>query len=269
MRYIIDHDYHIHSQLSECSSHPEQTTENILKYAKKNNLKRICLTDHFWDENIKGVESSPYEWYKPQNFKHICKALPLPKDNSVEFLFGCECDFDKNFTLGISKEKFDEFDFVIIPTTHLHMSGFTLDENCTIEERAALWSIRFKKLLEHDLPWHKIGIAHLACSAITASTREDYIKALNAIPSDKMYELFTKTANLGAGIEINRADMQFTLNEADTVLRMFRIAKECGCKFYLGSDSHNPKDFNGAINSFERAIEHLGLTEDDKFYITK
>ena len=31
MRYIADHDLHIHTQLSLCSGHPEQTKENILK----------------------------------------------------------------------------------------------------------------------------------------------------------------------------------------------------------------------------------------------
>ena len=33
MKYIIDHDLHLHSQLSLCSGHPEQTTEAMLKYA--------------------------------------------------------------------------------------------------------------------------------------------------------------------------------------------------------------------------------------------
>lgn len=265
MRYVIDHDYHIHSKLSECSNHPEQTTENILKYAKRNNLKSICLTDHFWDEKVAGAS----EWYTPQNFGHICKALPLPKDNEVEFLFGCECEFDKYFNLSVSKERLDKFDFIIIPTTHLHMKGFTLNENCTIEDRAELWSVRFEKLLEYDLPWHKIGIAHLACDALASSTREEYIRLLNMIPSDKMQNLFSKAAKLGVGIEINRADMKFTAEEEDAVLRMFRIAKECGCKFYLGSDSHNPKGFNETIDLFNRGIDRLELTEEDKFYITK
>jgi histidinol phosphatase-like PHP family hydrolase len=122
MRYVVDHDYHIHSQLSECSSHPEQTTANILKYAKNNGLKKICLTDHFWDDLV----GSPSPWYAPQDFAHICEALPLPKDDEVEFVFGCESDFDKIFRVGVSKERLDKFDFIVIPTTHLHMrrNGF-------------------------------------------------------------------------------------------------------------------------------------------------
>ncbi len=47
MKFLYDHDLHIHSKLSSCSNHPEQTAENILAYAKKNALNTICLTDHY------------------------------------------------------------------------------------------------------------------------------------------------------------------------------------------------------------------------------
>ncbi|MBP3370026.1 MAG: PHP domain-containing protein [Clostridia bacterium] len=55
MKYAIDHDYHIHSMLSSCSNDPEQSTERILQYAKENGLKKICITDHFWDERVDGA----------------------------------------------------------------------------------------------------------------------------------------------------------------------------------------------------------------------
>ena len=48
-------------------------------------------------------------------------------------------------------------------------------------------------------------------------------------------------------------------------MRIFRTAKKCGCKFYLGSDAHTPKEFAGAIGRFEWAIDRLDLSEDDKF----
>ena len=52
MRYVVDHDFHIHSQLSICSNDPEQTKERILAYAKECQLKTICITDHYWDEAV-------------------------------------------------------------------------------------------------------------------------------------------------------------------------------------------------------------------------
>ena len=52
MRYVYDHDLHIHSRISLCSGDPEETNERILQYARDNRLSTICLTDHFWDETI-------------------------------------------------------------------------------------------------------------------------------------------------------------------------------------------------------------------------
>ena len=61
-----------------------------------------------------------------------------------------------------------------------------------------------------------------------------------------------KTVKLGMGVELNKGDMAFKDNETDTVLRMFRIAKSCGCKFYLGCDVHRPKGFSNSKEVFER-----------------
>lgn len=47
MKFKIDHDLHIHSYISECSSDVLQTADRILQYAKDNHLSTVCLTDHF------------------------------------------------------------------------------------------------------------------------------------------------------------------------------------------------------------------------------
>ena len=132
--FPLDHDLHIHTRLSSCSRHPEQTTENILKYALKLGLGTICVTDHYWDETLPGASG----WYEPQNTAHIRQSLPLPQAQGVRFLFGCETELSRDLRVGVSRERFDEFDFVIIPTTHLHMTDFTVTGTETAEERAAV-----------------------------------------------------------------------------------------------------------------------------------
>ena len=265
MRYAFDHDYHIHSMLSSCSNDPEQSTERILKYAQENGLKRVCLTDHFWDETVEGAS----DWYKPQNFEWISRAKPLPQTDDVRFLFGCETDMDRTLHVGISPATIDRMDFAIIPTTHLHMTGFTLTEEDaqSLERRAQLWAERFGALLDMRLPFSKIGVAHLACRLIARSSREDYLAVMEMIPDEVMEKLFAKAAGQGIGIELNSGDMNFADDEADIVLRPFRIARKQGCRFYCGSDAHHPDGLDRAKKIFERAIDWLGLTEDDKFHI--
>lgn len=267
MRFVYDHDYHIHSKISLCSNDPEQTNGRLLKYAHENGLRRLCLTDHHWDEAVPGAS----DWYARQDFAWIEKAKPLPCAPDVEFLFGCETDMDAKLTLGMARDHFDRFDFVVIPTTHLHMTGFTISEKdaLSLARRAELWVERLDALMNMDLPFGKIGIAHLACHLIARSSHEDYIAVMNMLPEKEMNRLFEKAARLGVGIELNSGDMNFADADADAVLRPFRIAKNHGCRFYMGSDAHHPAGLDNAKAIFERAIDILGLTEDDKFHIAK
>lgn len=266
MRYVFDHDYHIHSKLSSCSRDEEQNAKRILRYALENDLKRICVTDHFWDDEISGAS----EWYKPQNFEHISSILPLPKASGVHFMFGAETEMDKNFTVGISQRAIERLDFIIVPTTHLNSKGFGISEElaATPEGRAKTWLMKLNALLSKDLPFNKVGVAHLACGLI-APKRDEYLATLDLLPEKELIKSFTRAAEIGVGIEINSYDMSFSENEAQTVLRIFEIAKHVGCKFYLGSDAHHPNVLDDAKNRFERAIDYLELKESDKFHISK
>lgn len=263
MKFQFDHDLHIHSFLSSCCKDPQQTKEAILEYALKNHLSTICITDHYWDSAVPGA--SP--WYEKQPFEHIAQIKPLPQADGVRFLFGCESEMDRNMTLGLPPERFDDFDFIIIPTTHMHMP-FVRDEDDDgmPQTRADLWVKRLDAFLHKDLPFRKIGIAHLACTLILSKkTREEYLETLDLIPTAEMERLFARAAEVGVGIELNKDDMSFADDEADRVLRMFRIAKAAGCKFYLGSDSHSLSYFEDANEVFSRAIDLLGLEESDQF----
>ena len=268
MRYVIDHDFHIHSNLSSCANDPLQTPENILKFAKNNGLKTICLTDHYWDEAVPGVY---WEMYTTQNTPHIQQALPLPQDEDVSFLFGCEADMDMNLTLGLSPEKYDLFDFIVIATTHTHCLGCAIsdEDHPSDQRRAELWSERFDKVLNTPLPFHKVGIAHLACSFMGWPTEERFLRILNMIPSADMEALFLKAAQLGVGIELNCGDIRDAIRHPEDVLRPFRIAKQCGCRFYLGSDAHTQEGLTRMHPLFNWIIDALDLQETDKFLIKK
>ena len=268
MRDKVDHDLHIHSRLSSCSNDPEQTTDRILQYAKDNGLSRICITDHYWDREIDGAS----DWYRVQDLEHISGALPLPQAEGIDFLFGAETEFTRKLQVAMPKSRFDGFDFVIIPTTHLHMNGLTIEQRDvdspdTNRIRAELWVKRLDALLSQDLPFRKIGIAHLACGLISRGGFEDYLSVLSGISGEEMERLFARAAEVGCGIELNQDDINRMQKAPDAVGRMFRIAKNQGCKFYMGSDAHHPSGLLHAKESFEYAVDELGLEESDKFNI--
>ncbi len=263
MRYIANHDFHIHSNLSPCSNDPKQIPENLLIYAKDNGFDKICLTNHFWDENVK----SEAWWHPDERFDFISKALPLPQADGIDFLFGAEADMDYNFVLGVSEERYDIFDFMVISTTHLTLAGHTVrTEIQTPEEAADIWLDRLNAILEKQLPWHKVGIAHLTTDHIFEGRSAEAIKCLK---DDDLYSVFEKCSEKGVGIELNIKPLSFTQEETEIRLRPFHIAKDCGCKFYLGSDSHNTKALEDVKDNFEHIITLLDLKESDKFELCK
>lgn len=259
MKFKIDHDLHIHSQLSSCSGHPEQTADAMLSYARLNGLRHICITDHFWDERVPGAS----DWYRPQNLSHISKALPLPVAEDVTFHFGCEAEMDKFFRVGLAPETVDKFDFIIIPTNHLHMDGFTIEkDNVGVSERAEYFMRRNHALLDMDLPFYKIGLAHFTNVCLYYDKNGTVYNVLDAISDSEYADFFSRAAALGIGIELN-----VTLEEAanPSAIRVYKIAKACGCKFYLGSDAHTPSSLANAMPRFQAIVDALDLTEDDKF----
>ena len=258
-KFIIDHDLHLHSQLSLCSNDPEQTAKALLAYGERENLSHLCVTDHYWDENVPGASG----WYAAQDFAHVTQILPLPQSERCLLHFGCEIDMDQFLTLGISEKMLNAFEFIIVPTSHLHMTGFTITpEDTSPARRAELYMQRNHALLDMDLPFERIGLAHFTCSLLAKGCTGSRDDILNAIPDADFAELFARIAKSGMGLELN---MSLTDPQSADTMRPYRIAREQGCKFYLGSDAHHPKALDAARASFEAVIDALELSEDDKF----
>lgn len=272
MKYNVDHDMHIHSWISPCAGGDKrQSTDFILKNALEKGYSKICLTDHFWDENVPGAE----KWcYRKQTFAHLCEALPLPQHEKVRFFFGCEAEMDLHDQIAITGEMIEKFDFVIIPTTHLHFEGLTIDQaDRSIERRAVRYVERFDALLNMNLPFHKMGIAHLTTALVVPpeetqeKRQQSLIKCLDLISDEEFRQLFLRASKQGLGIELNLDPYGYDDVQLDRILRPYRIAKECGCKFYFGSDAHIPEEFLGSKERFEKLVELLQLEETDKFIL--
>lgn len=263
MMFPIDHDLHTHTQLSLCSGDPAQTAERLLTHAKENNYTVQCVTDHFWDELVPG----PSGFYAPQDLAHVKESLPLPQDDRVKMVFGCETEFVGGKKFALHPSHYDEFDFIVIPPNHFHMKGFTRPECYDTEEKIAdLFTERLEEISLLDLPFHKVGIAHMVCSLIFPEG--DECKVYRSVEEKRFRTVMNRFAQLGAGIEINAGCFGKMTggNEAD-YLRLYRLAKEEGCKFYLASDAHHPKELDLIQKYAARVITALGLTEEHLFRI--
>ena len=265
MKYQIDHDFHIHTHLSKCSGDPGQTVERLLAYGKKNGLRHICITNHFWDAPIPGASA----FHEGQDLAHIQKVLPFPEDPDVTFHFGCECEIDKHGVFGVLPEHLDQFEFLALSVSHMHMKGFTYDPETddSVEARIALYKKRMDWALALNLPWHKVGLAHPTTALIACARWEEHLQILDGIPDEDWRRWFTFLAQKGAGIELNIEIFRFEEKDLPRGMRPYHIAKECGCRFYLGSDAHRLSQIEEAPARFARIIEVLDLQESDKWHL--
>ncbi len=121
-------------------------------------------------------------------------------------------------------------------------------------------------LMDMNLPFEKMGLAHFTCPLLARNCEGEVQEIIHAIPDNAFSELFERVAKNGMGVELN---MPYRQCFSEELLRPYRIAKRCGCKFYLGSDAHTPKDLIYARARFEAMCEALNLTEDDKFALAR
>jgi histidinol phosphatase-like PHP family hydrolase len=261
--FSIDHDYHIHTHLSTCSGDPEQTVENITRFARQNGMHTICITDHLWDDSVPGASA----WYRPQNIAHIQQSLPLPKGENPRVLFGCETEYLGGTKLGLSPEHFDLFDFIIVPLNHFHMVDFVRPSSYDTPEKIAdLLLTRMEEVAKLPLPWHKIGIAHPTCSLVFREGNEADV--YRAMDPERLASAMKTFADKGAGIELNSSSFSGNWRQHENEhLKIYRAARDTGCKFYCGSDSHKPKALSRTFRNLPVVIELLGLKDEHVFHI--
>lgn len=271
MRYMVDHDFHIHSGGSMCSGDPEQTPARILQYAIDEGFSAVALTDHFWDETVPMLQGGwGPDFYTSQNWEHILKQLPLPSHDRIRFLFGAEVDMTLDYAIGISPERLEKMDILLISLSHFHMTDFTISaaDAATPEGRAKVLLDKLEHLLNRDLPWHKIVLAHLTGPKLGGGDPANHCEVLRLVQGERLTSLFKKAAALGVGIELNTATFHFgSEQEREAVTAFYARAKACGCKFTFGSDAHSPRQFLPHRERGQAMADALGLTEEDIFRV--
>jgi histidinol phosphatase-like PHP family hydrolase len=249
MRFVPDHDLHIHTQLSPCSRDARQTPEAILAYGITAGMKLLNLADHCWPDTQAAVLS------RPEN---------LPQSKCCMLLHGAEVDMDMHDNLSAPIEAIEQMDFAVIAVNHLHLKNYCVPND--FPEDAQTHKKRFQERVHHllslDLPFYKTGLAHFSDGLVCTA---EHIKCLDLFTENELIDIFTKVHKVGMGVELNMVSSRFSGHDLDSVLRPLRIAKALGCKFYMGGDAHHPDDFAGTLSKkMNPMIDLLGLEESDK-----
>ena len=169
---------------------------------------------------------------------------------------------------------------IIVPINHFGHSGLVRPvEKDTCYDWNHLQIERLEELMKLDLPWRRVGIAHLQWFEVEKEQEKEFLAL-----EDRYFAAFSLCAARGVGIELNAASVYYSVPENreeyealrpakkysqcvsyDKLLWLFGIAKRAGCKFYIGSDSHTHLRLDWPARVLPRLISDLVLEESDKF----
>ena len=259
----IKHDFHIHTDLSICANETA-TLDNYLAIAKDLGLEKIGIANHFWDSRIDGN----IDFYKTQDFEHISKLKPeIDKANSDELkvYFGGEAEYDfKHHDVSVTEEVAEQLDFLLVPNSHTHLTMPSEYYN-PYEKHIEYMIQAYGDIINSKVSKFITAVAHPFCAVCCPYDREILI---NMISDDTFKRLFDKTANKGIAFELNVDYMAKFKKSYEEIaeaahIRMFRLAKECGCKFIFGSDAHSTTEHKTYEQLTKTFADLLELKETD------
>lgn len=233
----IDQDLHIHTNLSSCARR-EATVDSYIPVLRNNGITTCGFANHFWDERIPDAS----DWYKPQNFPHICELKDDLKKNcdcGIRLLFGAEAEYcPARHIPAITEEVAEQLDFLLVPNSHTHMTmpkAFYDDH----QRHADFMLQAFMDIVTSPVAQWLTAVAH---PFYAVSCPYPHETLLPLISEKDFCHAFEVAANKNIAVEINAHIFEkYTLEmmENSGYLKMFRLAKKCGCKFTFGSDAHS------------------------------
>ena len=262
----ITQNIHMHTSLSSCAVRDASVAGYVEDAVKSGEFKLLGFTDHLWDSDVPGCTG----WYRPQNVEHVLqlkKDLPASGEmNGVKLLFGCETEFINGGILCLTEEHAELFDYLLVPHSHCHMNVVMPREYADDPKKYAQFLMdSFMRLVNHPMA-KKITIAAHPFVAGTSHMRYNEIQS--HIPNSYFYEAFAAAKEAEIAIEMNGSCLVYLPEEEIPnceYVRIFSIAKECGCRFTYGSDAHDHRygPDGRKLHLVEAFFDQCGITEAD------
>lgn len=295
-------DVHVHNFLSNCGKDNTSTAANYVKRYAELGIKTLGFANHVWDDRVPGASKwyskqtldfsmqikpmiprdtmgvrvlvgaeteycgmSDTLGMSPEGAKEL-DFLLIPHTHVhmrdfvmphvPEYHAAAEKLTKKIMEMGIPEAKAREMALVL---KHRDMEPFFEEPRTDYVQYVSDFMVKsFEGLMKNDtlqilckqLP---VSVAHPFQPVGDRDLRDEM---LQRISDETFVRLFGMAAQLGVGLEINGA-----CNEP-LMLHVLSVAKEQGCKFTLGSDTHSIEGAAGIFKT-EPTMEALGITQDD------
>ncbi len=253
-------DLHIHTTLSCCCHDPDQTLENIVPLMKEKSFRKIGICNHLW----RNPAVPPNRFYAPQTGDTILelKKETEKKQYPIRVLIGAEAEMTAPGVFGVDRAFKEQLDFVAMATDHFHITDFVEQPTDETPRGIALHTLKF------FISAAKSGLADILVHPLMplGKDMERYDRIIESLSDAELFDALSIAAVNRAAIEINTACMFLgrypKMFSRDTILRTYGLAKQAGCQFTVGSDSHEL----GRHIGYEEAVtfcKEVGITEAD------
>ena len=225
--------YETHLHTTPVSKCARANVRDTMEFYKSAGYDGIFVTNHFIDGNINVDRSLPYEDRINFYFSDYEEAKRLESEIGIRILLGVEVSYAGT-------------DFIV----------YGLDKE---------WFLSHPELekLTHTLP---VIIAHPFYPCGThGRTEQEY----ELIDKKRMRQAFLKASKMGIAFDINVNTYRFMDDlEREPLVKVMRLAKECGIKFAFGTDAHSV-DALSTISKGDAIAEAVGITGEDIFELVK
>ena len=161
----------------------------------------------------------------------------------------------------ISPAVAEQLDVLLAPNSHTHLA--MPPEMYEPHEKHIQFMIdAFMDIVHSDVAKYVTAIPH-PFMAVCCPYGNRVL--LTEISDDRFKYCFDAAAEKGIALELNPNTIAGKTEEEireDPIFRMFRLGKECGCKFTLGSDGHTREALR-TIEKTQDCTAYLGLTEEE------
>lgn len=265
-------DLHVHTSLSKCAKQDADFRE-YLPMARDAGLDTIGFSNHVWDAGVFPCEHCNYRpqgFYRMMSLKDEIDILSEEEKCGVRILMGAETDTSESGEIGITPAHSDLLDYMLIPFTHYHVTGFTITGQLESAEHAKQLTFeRLDKVLAYDAKCPVI-IPHFP---VVYSGVQPTDCVLSVFTDDDYKTVASKIAKRGFFVEIHphmfsASDEKFKDDSGFNKLfvRLLSTCKKEGCKFTFGADFHRPYEAAQAKNSYDRLAafaDVCGITDED------
>ena len=255
-------DLHVHTNLSPCAPRTATLAEQ-LRAAKDAGLTTLGISNHCWDSVFPGANP----WYLPQDVDHDQKIreeiAALEDDFGIRILVGAE--IEASGYLALSPKNADKFDYILISASHTHIEELMVGyRNETPEDVRLILVERFLKTVAEAAD---LGVPATVCHPFhpLGHSIETEAEALDGITDKMLAEVLSFAAKRNIGIEAHWQTMHDGGSEgkiAPYSERFLRTAREVGCRFTLGSDSHDPANLAARNREMRELARQAGITDD-------